>query len=323
MKAAVLLAPNQVKIQDFPTPEVKNPGEVIATVKFVGVCKTDHQLTCEGVKQETILGHEVVCQLPNEEEYFALNNEISCGKCTYCEEGLTSHCLELKELGINNPGGYAEKMLTPRDRLYPFEFKNPILGTLVEPLTCAVHAAERIMSSVSLLSVSNPTTFVIGGGISGCFVSYLLSKVYAFSGNISLYDTAKSPITWAENLGIQRLKEPMPRQAHLVIECSGYESALINAFSLVRNAGAVCIYGVPSVDISLPLSPQELFFREIMVFASFAGVTDKTIAIAIQAIKNDEAFFEQLLGWLIPLEKLPTALTSWSPKSGTRTVVVL
>ncbi|TAF11344.1 MAG: theronine dehydrogenase [Nostocales cyanobacterium] len=321
MKAAVLYGPNQVEIRDVPTPNPTQAGEVIADVEFVGVCKTDQQLTAAGLDKELILGHEVVCQLPQEPGYFALNNEISCGQCSYCQEGLTSHCQNLQELGVNADGGYAQKMCVPKNSLHPFDFPNPALGVLIEPLSCAVRGVNRILAAANLLSVARPKILVIGGGMSGALISYLLTNALNFDGEIHLYDITKTSIPWAVKLGIERVEEPEQDTAHLVIECSGSPGGLATALQVVRKAGMVCIYGVPKAGIALPISPHELFMREIAVITSFAGATEQTMGKAINYIQNDEAFFEQLLGRVIPLEKLPDELTSWSPQPGTRTVV--
>jgi len=321
MKAAVVYGQNQVEIRDVSTPTLPQDGEVIADVEWVGVCKTDQQLTAAGLDCERVLGHEVVCKIPDEPGYFALNNEISCGQCSYCREGLTSHCEHLQELGVNQDGGYAEKMRVPRRSLHRFDFSNPALGVLIEPLSCAVRGVERILAAANLLSVSRPTTLVIGGGLSGALISYLLTHAPNFDGEIKLYDITKMPIPWAEKLGIERVAEVQADQAHLVVECSGSPNGLATALCVVRKAGIVCIYGVPKQGIALPVSPHELFMREIAVLTSFAGATDETMGKAISHIKRDEAFFAQLLGRSIPLEKLPEELTCWSPQAGTRTFV--
>ncbi|HBE17857.1 MAG TPA: theronine dehydrogenase [Cyanobacteria bacterium UBA11149] len=321
MKAAVLYGKNQVEIRDVIPPTLPQEGEVIADVEFVGVCKTDQQLTAAGLDCERILGHEVVCKIPNESGYFALNNEISCGKCSYCQEGLTSHCQNLQELGVNQDGGYAEKMRVPKQSLHHFDFSNPALGVLIEPLSCAVRGVGRIIAAANLLSVSRPTTLVIGGGLSGALIAYLLTHSPEFDGEIKLYDITKMPIPWAEKLGIERVAEAEADRGHLVIECSGTPSGLATALGVVRKAGIVCIYGVPKQDIVLPISPYELFMREIAVVTSFAGATDETMGKAISYIKGDETFFAQLLGRGISLEQLPEELTCWNPQAGTRTFV--
>lgn len=323
MKAAVLSKANKIEIRQVPIPKDTQDQELIADVKFVGVCKTDQQLTATGLDKECILGHEVVCTIPNQQGHFALNNEISCGKCSYCLEGLTSHCLNLKELGVNENGGYAEKICVPENSLHSFNFPNPVLGVLIEPLSCAVHGLKRILASLNLLSVTQPKTLIIGGGISGTLITYLLNNSSEYQGQISLYDITPKKLPWLEKLGIKRIEKPNRDQYHLIIECSGSSGGLNMAFDLVRKGGAVFIYGVPKQDLALPVSPHELFMREITVLTSFAGATDSTINTAIEYLKQDEAFFEQLLGKFIPLEKLPNELTNWSPQPGTRTVVDL
>lgn len=323
MKAAVLAQANQIEIRQVPTPNNLQAGELIVDVKYVGVCKTDQQLTATGLEQECILGHEVVCSLPNKQEHFALNNEISCGKCSYCLEGLTSHCLNLKELGVNENGGYAEKMCVPQKALHSFNFSNPALGVLIEPLSCAVHGIKRILASLQLLSVIQPKILIIGGGISGTLISYLLHNSSEYQGEICLYDITPEPLHWLEKLDIERVEKPQSDQYHLIIECSGSPGGLNMAFNLVRKGGTVLIYGVPIQDLALPITPHQLFMREITVLTSFAGATDLTIATAIQYLKQDEVFFEQLLGKFITLEQLFQELTNWNPLPGTRTVVDL
>lgn len=323
MKAVVLSQANHLKIRQVPIPNPTKMGELLADVRFVGVCKTDQQLMEKGLEKDCILGHEIVCCLPDEKGHFCLNNEISCGECSYCLEGLTSHCLNLKELGVNEDGGYAEKICVPQKALHSFQLANPALGVLIEPLSCAVHGFKRILSSQKLLPVIQPKTLVIGGGISGTLMTYLLDKSSEFKGEIFLYDITPNPLPCLDQLGLERLEDPEPDHSHLIIECSGSTAGLSMACNLVRKGGLVCIYGVPKHDISLPVSPHELLMREITLLTSFAGATDETMTAAIEYIQKDEAFFAQLLGKFISLEQLSQELTYWSPQAGTRTVVDL
>ena len=323
MKAVVLSGPNHLEIRDVPLPEADREGDCLAKVEFVGMCQTDQQLTRTGLPEERILGHEVVCRLPDEKPFFVLNDEIPCGKCSYCVEGLTSHCSNLRELGVNGDGGYAEKILAPRTYLHPFKFNNPALGVLLEPLSCALRGVKRILAALALLPISAPQTLIIGGGVSGALVTYLLTNSPTFSGEVSLYDITKEPLSWTQYLEINRIKKPEPDVAHVIIECSGSPKGLEMALQMVRKAGLVCIYGVPRPETVFPISPQELFQREITVIASMAGVTNEIISEAIALIQQDEAFFTHLLGRQVSLEQVPGELLTWRPRSGTRTFVSL
>jgi threonine dehydrogenase-like Zn-dependent dehydrogenase len=323
MKAAILQEANRVEICDLPYPIATQADEVIADVRFVGICKTDEQLTREGQMTGIVLGHEVVCQLPNQNSYFALNNELPCGVCSYCGEGETSHCVALRELGVNEHGGYAEQICVPQDSLYKFDFQNPLLGVLVEPISCAVRGVERILTAMNLLPVSSPNVLIIGGGMSGTLISYLLSHSPGFDGSLFLHDVSTAELAWTKQVAIERLAEPLQDHAHLVIECSGSDAGLATAMQVVRKAGLVCVYGVPEADSPLPIAAHDLFMREITVLTSLAGATDQTMQQAIDYISKDESFFEGLLGRRISLQELPQQLTHWGPLPGTRTVVML
>lgn len=324
MKAAVLCGPDRVEIRDVPRPMATRDGWVLVKVEYVGICRTDHQLTGTGLAEDRILGHEVVCRLPGDDAYYVLNNEICCGRCAPCDEGITSHCLHLRELGINRDGGYAEWVCVPRANLSPIiGFRNPALGVLVEPLSCAVRGVERIKAALGFVRSARPVVLVLGGGISGALVIYLLVHSADFRGEIVLHDPVEQPLPWAVMLDIRRVDAPGLISPHLVVECSGSPSALAIGLGTVRCAGVVCLYGVPEPRVPLPISANELFMKEITLLTSFAGATDITMTRAIKTIKNDQPFFERLLGPFISLEEVPNELRRWAPQPGTRTVVDL
>lgn len=320
MQAAVLENSRQIAIRELPRPVATSADEVVAKVCHVGLCRTDFQLTERGEDTGLIMGHEVVCRIPGETGYYALNNEVSCGQCSYCQQGFTSHCENLWELGINAPGGYAEWLLTPRKQLHPLTFSDAILGTLVEPLSCAIHAEQRLQQVLPMLGAESPEVLVIGGGISGALLSYLVSR-WSPTPKVLLHDIADTEFPWMEGLAIEWVDSPPRQSVHLSIECSGSAGGLETAFGAVRKGGAVCVYGVPKKQAPIPITADELFQRELTILSSFAGATDETVTAAIAHIRNNETFFTRLLGECITLQELPEALTNWNPRPGTRTVM--
>jgi L-iditol 2-dehydrogenase len=322
MRAAVLVGPRKVLIQQLPRPTAGFSGEVVAEVRYVGVCRTDLQLAAHGLEEARVLGHEVVCRAPGEAGFFALNNEVSCGHCTYCREGLTSHCSNLRELGINEHGGYAEWLRAPRRQLHPFAFENPILGVLIEPLSCALRAEHRLRQFLALVSTGRPSVLIVGGGVSGALLSYLLSR-WVERPWLQLFEISEALLPWTVGLDLQRVDVPPEGSAHWAIECTGTPGGRLVAFQAARMAGLVCLYGVPCDEASIPVTARELFHRELTVLTSFAGTTDGTMRSAIEIIQKDEPFFERLIGRLVPLERLETELVDWNPVPGTRTVVDL
>ncbi|HEX3873829.1 MAG TPA: alcohol dehydrogenase catalytic domain-containing protein [Solirubrobacteraceae bacterium] len=318
MRAAVLVGPGSVVVRDVLRPSAARDGDVVAEVHYTGICRTDAQLTEAGQPHARVLGHEVVCRIPEEDGFLALNNEISCGRCSYCAVGLTSHCEELSELGVNADGGYAEWILTPRDQLHPFAFANAMLGVLIEPLSCALRAEQRLWRLIG--PAGRPSILVVGGGVSGALIAYLVSR-WPQHPEVAVFDPVDAPLPWLRRLPARRCEAPTSASADIVVECSGTPGGCISAFAAARKAAVVCLYGVPRAGVAFPRTARELFADELTVLTSQAGASSTSMRAAIDLIGADEAFFGSLLGRVVPLARLPPELVSWGPAPGTRTVV--
>jgi threonine dehydrogenase-like Zn-dependent dehydrogenase len=296
-------------------------------VNSVGICKTDIGLMNNPQKENIALGHEVVCSPVSSEDskdLYSLNNEISCGECSYCKEELTSHCENMKELGVNEHGGYAEYMFAPESALYKSNFQNPAVGVFVEPLACAIHGLDRIEKMLALIEAKNikKKVLILGGGISGRLLAYLMvNSKFKNDIELSVYDIQEDALNWTDELKIKKVLTLEDREFHLCIECSGNDTACEDSFKHIRKGGGVFIYGVPTPNINLPISSNEVFAKEITISSSMAGCNDDTFTRSIQTIMNDEKYFESMIGKRISLEELQNELMNEKPLPGTRTVV--
>ena len=173
-------------------------GEVewpVWNVHAAGICRTDVLLTRYPSHTPVVLGHEVVCR-DAQGHFYALNNEVVCGACSYCCEGKTSHCCHLRELGVNEHGGFAETVRAPRENLIPFDGTDPRIGILIEPLACAMHAVDRLVIVLGLHSVSVPRVLIQGSGVSGKLIAYVLRALHPKL-SIYLFDTKPDAMAWA------------------------------------------------------------------------------------------------------------------------------
>ena len=133
MKAAVLVSRGRIEIEDRPRPE-PGPGEVLVRVGCAAICGTDHHVYLgefEGrVSYPAVLGHEfggaVEAAGPEPTGRFhsqadrlepgtrvAVDPDIHCGVCPACREGFFSGCRNLRLLGIDLPGAFAEYVVAP------------------------------------------------------------------------------------------------------------------------------------------------------------------------------------------------------------------
>ncbi len=154
MKAAVLHAPGDIRIEDVALPKTKD-DEVLVEVHSCGICGTDfHVYKGEReVKLPLIQGHEIagkVVEIGKNVNENLLNARVTiepnftCGKCFFCKTGRYILCENRKTLGLTLSGGFCEYIAAPQE--YVWKISEQIFydeGAIVEPLTVGFHAVER------------------------------------------------------------------------------------------------------------------------------------------------------------------------------------
>ena len=321
MRSLRLTAPGKLVLDPHTSLPIQ-PGFHLWKVRHVGICKTDYQLFHHPRSVNITLGHEVVVE--HEEQTLVLNNEIACGLCSYCQEGMPRHCVHLHELGINADGGYADFIAAPRSHLYPVHVADSGSAVLVEPLACAIHGAERISCALALLppDVAHFRVLIIGAGTSGRLVSYALNQLQ-LDLQMRLFDISSQASEASQTSYLRSTAEPDPESAHLVVECSGSRQGLALAISAARRGGVVVLYGMPEANATLPCPTLELFAKELTLLPSMAGCDDETMSQAIDYLQQDEAFFSQMIGKRVNLEQAMAEIAGGLPHPGTRTLVTL
>jgi alcohol dehydrogenase len=105
MKALVYSGPKSIDWKDVPDPRIQKPTDAIVKIETTTICGTDlHILKGDvpTVESGRILGHEgvgVVTEVGEAVTEVAVGDRVivscisACGKCSYCLEGMYSHCL--------------------------------------------------------------------------------------------------------------------------------------------------------------------------------------------------------------------------------------
>ncbi|MEI7728826.1 MAG: zinc-binding dehydrogenase [Verrucomicrobiota bacterium] len=128
MKAVQLIAhgaPGKLELRDLPDPQ-PGPGEVVVQVMACGLNHLDLWLEENGLPIPPVLPRTPGCEIagrvvqigPNVTlwkagDRVAIQSNIFCGTCEYCQRGEESMCLRGELLGIQRDGGFAEKTLVP------------------------------------------------------------------------------------------------------------------------------------------------------------------------------------------------------------------
>lgn len=104
MKAVVFHGVGDIRVDEVPEPEIREPTDAIVRLTSSAICGTDLHFvrgTMSGTRPGTILGHEgvgVVEQLGDDVRNLELGDRvvipstIACGTCSYCRAGYYAQC---------------------------------------------------------------------------------------------------------------------------------------------------------------------------------------------------------------------------------------
>jgi L-iditol 2-dehydrogenase len=180
MRTAFLEAERRLVMVETPAPVIQSPDQVLIQVKNVGVCGSEvHAFhgTHPFRRAPVILGHEASGQVASAGsavtrfragDRVILDPQWTCGRCVYCRAGDINMCPSKKVLGTQAwPGAFGEYIVAPERAVFGLpEGLTFSQGSLIEPLTVAVHVARRANlaagESVAILGTGS-----IGGLLAG------------------------------------------------------------------------------------------------------------------------------------------------------------
>jgi L-iditol 2-dehydrogenase len=192
MKAAVLKAPGVLVLDDLPDPLCPEGGALLK-ISACAVCGTDIKMRAQGHRDlayPRVLGHEMVgrivemdigaCRAKDdltgrdlaEGDLVQVWPGIACGRCRPCLRGVDNLCLDIKIMGFNCDGGFAELIALPEQslsvgvNLLP-SAADPALAALAEPLACCINGQKQARV------VKGDRVLICGGGPIGALHALL------------------------------------------------------------------------------------------------------------------------------------------------------
>jgi L-iditol 2-dehydrogenase len=260
MKAAICEKPFEIKIGEvqIPTPE---PDELLIQVKASAICGSDMK-AYEGkhplIRLPIILGHEfagVIIDKGSRVDGFKVGDRVVvepssvCGECFFCQRMQYSLCDNLKQLGHQLPGSFAEYTVAKARFTYLLPDGTPFeKGALAQPLAISIHALHR--AGVG----KGQTVLILGTGTIGLL---LLQLALQKGARVFASDLVDFKLEKARALGAHRvwngLSPEMMKEikaqtkglgADVVIEAAGSSVTIQQAFSAVRKGGTVLLLGL-------------------------------------------------------------------------------
>ncbi|MBN3038174.1 MAG: zinc-dependent dehydrogenase [Candidatus Omnitrophica bacterium] len=313
MRVATYYNNNDIRIDEVPKPKI-GPGELLLRIEASGICGTDVIEWYRRDKVPLVLGHEIAGEVVEvgkgltrykKGQRLSASHHVPCGKCKLCLSGHETTCDMLRKTKFY-PGGFAEFVRLPKINIelggvYPLgpsvTFEQ---GTFTEPLACVLRGQRlaRMQEGKSLL--------VLGAGISG--ILHIMLAKYKGAGFIAATDLVDYRLDFAKRLGaditLNAAEQDIPGRfkglnkgegADIVIVATGAKAAHLQALESVKRGGTVLFFAATAEGETIPLSINDVFWRNEVTLTSSYAATPKEHMAALRLIASGKIAVEELI----------------------------
>ncbi|RZL64716.1 MAG: L-idonate 5-dehydrogenase [Variovorax sp.] len=277
MEALVIHAPGDLRVEDVPT-DALGPDQLQVRVRCGGICGSDLHYYQHGgfgtirIKEPMVLGHEVagvIEAVGRDVQGFAAGERVAispsrpCGACTYCQQGLQNHCLDMRYYGsaMRTPhvqGAFRQQIVVETHQAHKLaDGVSDGEGSMAEPLSVALHAVRR---AGSLLG---KRVLVTGCGPIGALAIIAARRAGAshiVATDVGAHTLGKALKVGADEVvnvaetpdGLQRFTAGKG-SFDVLFEASGNARALVGAFDAVRPRGVIVQLGLGG-EMTLPIN---------------------------------------------------------------------
>ena len=338
MLAARFINVGDMRIEEVGKP-IAGPGELLVRVEATGLCGSDrHMFHGEyPTALPVTLGHEFAGIVEAVGSGVGRKGvgarvtgdpNIACGYCPACRMGRVNLCHNLKAIGVQLDGGFAQYVIVPQTQAIelPLEL-TPTHGAFCEPLACCLHGLDvaRIAPGSSVA--------VLGGGVIGLLMVQLAKLAGATTVILSTRQRPRRDL--ALTLGATHAVDPsavdpiaavsgasgiIPGGVDVVLECAGVADTFTQSIAMARRGGTVVIFGVMPKGRRVAVEPFDLLFRELRVEGAY--LNPLTHARAAQMVGAGVLDLDRLITRTIPLEELPQVLATPPGLGEIKTIVL-
>lgn len=266
MKAAVLHAPGDLRVEDVPVPKA-GAGEVLVKVGAAGICGSDiGRVMVTGTYHfPTIPGHEfagTVAEIGQGVEGLALGDTVAvaplipCRRCEWCQAGKFSLCDDYDFVGSRRDGAFAQYICAPAANV----LKVPVgvsleVAATIEPAAIILHGIHKLDLKLG------DAVAVVGCGALG-FFALQFAKLSGARPLIAV-DVDEEKLALARQVGADICINPAKvdalaaireatggRGVAVSLECAGSAPGRDLAILAAAKQGKVMLYGTAYGDVT-------------------------------------------------------------------------
>jgi threonine dehydrogenase-like Zn-dependent dehydrogenase len=343
MRATVMYAAGDVRIEDVPDPTIEEPTDAIIRVVRACICGSDLWPYNSMAPSETgqSMGHEAIgvveetgtdVHTVKRGDVVVMPFAISDGTCEFCHEGLNTACVHVGFFGNNGMNGaQAEALRIPLadGTLYPLPVGEddalmPSLLTLADVMGTGHHAA--VVAKVA----PGKSVAVVGDGAVGLCGVIAAKRLRAEQ--IIILGRHADRIALAREFGatdvvsergaeaVERVKELTGGYGvHSVLECVGLDESVETAIEIARPGGAVGRVGVPQHEAIPDAGPA--FYNNVTVGGGPAPVRayiDELLPDVLEGRIDPGRVFDRVIG----LDQVPDGYRAMNDREAIKVMVM-
>jgi len=314
-----------LSIASAPVPAI-GAADVLVRVKTASICGTDLHIYgwdrwSQGrIKPPVTLGHEfcgVVERVGKEVtavkagDFVSAEMHVNCGHCHQCRVGEAHICQNLRIIGIDQDGAFAEFVKIPASNIWKLDPAIPEhYGAILDPLGNAVH-------TVLAGPIAGQTVLVTGCGPIG-LMSIAVAKACG-SSTVFATETNENRRAMAKKMGADVVLNPAAEDAvarilaetngtgvDALLEMSGNPTAIQQGFKALRAGGRASLLGIPTENVPLDLV-NDVIFKGATVQGIYGRRMYGTWVQMTALLKAGRLNLEPLFGEREPLERFENA----------------
>ena len=302
------------------------PTDVLVRVRAASICGTDLHIYgwdrwSQGrIKPPVTLGHEfcgtvdragdeVTAVKPG--DFVSAEMHVNCGHCHQCRLGEAHICQNVRIIGIDQDGAFAEFVKIPASNIIKLDPSIPErYGAILDPLGNAVH-------TVLAGPIAGQTALVTGCGPIG-LMSIVVAKACG-SSTVFAMETSEQRRAMAKKMGADVVINPAAEEAvkkivgetggtgvDVLLEMSGNPTAIQQGFKALRAGGRASLLGIPTENVPLDLV-NDVIFKGATVQGIYGRRMYETWVKMLALLKAGRLNLEPLFGEREPLEKFESA----------------
>lgn len=326
-----------LSIENVPTPTV-GTNDVKVKIHTCSICHTDIQFIDQGMapnmKPPIILGHEiagVIEEIGSDVKKFkpgdrvVLPATITCNECLACKSWNETQCENIKRIGVDVNGGFAEYIVVPEFHPYrlPYEYDFEIGSLISNVLVGAYHV---VFDRINIRAGEKVVIFGAGG-----FGLSILQMAKLRDAQVTVVDIFDWKLNEAEKLGADHILnsnkvnvceeaviDTVGGKPDIVIETIGAPRTLLQSMNALKKGGRLVLCGL--TENALPFMIGRIIENEIALIGAI-GAPRRKIPEIFHLLEDNKINIDNLVSKRFDLEHINDAINTLRMGQTIRTVI--